>query len=132
MLPDIAAQCRAGIGQHLLRGFGKERHVCGAVAYVGEALLPKSVMKDGELLVPGEVCRSIAAENTMEDAEVLSDAFGETDIGTSGEIEIAAASVFVLQELKELAVIGQVGDVELNMRGNEGFEGGFAAQQSVG
>jgi hypothetical protein len=89
-------------------------------------------MKDGELLVPGEVCRSIAAENTMEDAEVLSDAFGETDIGPSGEVEIAAARVFVLQELKELAVVGQMRDVELNVRGNGGFEGGFAAQQSAG
>jgi len=66
------------------------------------------------------------------DAEVLSDTFGQADIRTSGEIELAAANVFLLQEVKELAVIGKVGNVKLNVRGDEGFESGFATQQSSG
>ena len=132
VLADAAAQGWAGIGEHFFGGAGEERHVCSAVADVGKALLSEPVMKDGKLLVSGEVCCAIAAENAMEDGEVLSYAFGETDIGAGGEVEIATASVFLLQELKELAVVGQVGDVELNVRGNEGLEGGFAAQQSTG
>jgi hypothetical protein len=63
---------------------------------------------------------------------VLSDAFGEADVGAGGEVEFAATSVFLLQEVKELAVVGQVGSVERNVRCNEGFESGFAAQQSSG
>ena len=42
-------------------------------------------------------------------------ALSETDVGTCGEVDFAAPCVFLLQKVEELAVVGQVGDVECDM-----------------
>lgn len=128
---DSAAQGGAGIGQHLFSGVGEERQIGCAVADVREAVISEAGMKESELLASSKVCSAVAAEYAGEYSEVISDALGKADVRSGSEVELAAASVFLLEEVKNLAVVGQVGDVELNVRGDEGFESGFTVQQGA-
>lgn len=78
-----------------------------------------------------EIRVSVAAKNGTEDAEMMSYALAEAYVSSRCETELATASPLLLKKLKELAVIGQVGDVEFDVRGDECLESCFAAQQSA-
>ena len=80
----------------------------------------------------GEICYAIAAQDATEDTEMLRYALSKTDIGTGGEVKLASPGAFLLQEVEERAVVGQVGYVEFNVGSDERLEGGFAVDQRAG
>ena len=53
-------------------------------------------------------------------------------VGGGGEVDGTAGGVLLLKILKEFAVIGEVGDVELNGVGEVALEGGFALKEPAG
>jgi hypothetical protein len=60
---------------------------------------------------------------------MVGDAAGKMDVGAGSEINVTAAGVLLLEVFEELAVIGQMCDVERDRLGNKFFEGGFAADE---
>jgi hypothetical protein len=132
LFANPAAKGSARIGQHLLRGAFEQGKVGKAIPDVGKAVPAEPALKQGELLVSCEVCDFVAAQDTFEQSEMVSYALGKADIRTRGEVEFAAAGALLLQELKDLAVIRKVGNVELNMRADKSFERSLALQQYGG
>lgn len=128
---DSAAQRGRGVGQHRFRGGGEQRHIRGFVANVRESAFAELVLETGELSVSGEIRVSVAAKNRTEDAEMMSDALAEAYVRSRCKTELATAGPLLLKKVEELAVVGQVGDVEFDVRGDECFESCFAAQQSA-
>lgn len=72
---------------------------------------------------------AVGGEDAGEEAEVIGDASGGVVIGGGGEIDGAAGGLLLLEVLEELAVVGQVGDVELNGGGDLALEGSFAFEE---
>jgi hypothetical protein len=132
VLSDPAAQSGARICQHSLRGTGEQRQIGGAVADVGKTILSKTAVKDREFLMPSEVCRAIAGQDTGENAKMLSYAFGETHVCAGGEVKLASADAFVLKEVEKAAVVREMNDVEFNMCSDKSFEAGFSVKQGSG
>ena len=56
----------------------------------------------------------------------------KTDVRTCYEIESTAAGALLVKKLQQDAVVGQMRDVERDMRGDESLEGGLAVQQASG
>jgi hypothetical protein len=63
---------------------------------------------------------------------VVGDTLGEDGAGSGGEVEGAAGGVLLLKILEELAVVGEMGYVELDGVGDVLFEGGFALGEPAG
>ena len=59
-------------------------------------------------------------------------AVGGVGIGGGGEVDGAADGVLLLKILKEFAVVGEVGYVQLHDGGEVAFEGGFALEEPAG
>src|SRR6185369_5537514 len=57
---DTAAQCRAGVCQHFLRGAGEEGKICSAVSDVGKAVPTELVLEQRELFMSSEICDAVA------------------------------------------------------------------------
>ncbi len=84
----------------------------------------------GEFFAAGEVGRAVAAEHIGKYAEMRGYAAGDTYICTGGEIDRPAFAALLAQILEQLAVIGQVLDVECDVVGDEGLECGLALQDA--
>jgi hypothetical protein len=63
---------------------------------------------------------------------VRGDAVGGVGVGGGGEVDWAAGRALLLEILEEFAVVGEVGNVELNCLGEVAFEGGFALGEPAG
>ena len=63
---------------------------------------------------------------------MVGDAVGGVGVGGGGEVDGAAGGVLLLKILKEFAVVGEVGDVELDGGGEVALEGGFALEEPAG
>ncbi len=63
---------------------------------------------------------------------MVGDALGEGGVGGGGEIDGAAGGVLLLKILKEFAVVGEMGDVELDGGGEVAFEGGLSLEEPAG
>ena len=75
---------------------------------------PKRWTEGGELVLAGEIESAVGGEDAGEDAEMVGDAVGGVGVGGGGEVDGAARGALLLKILKEFAVVGQMGDVELN------------------
>ncbi len=75
---------------------------------------------------------AVGGEDAGEEAEMGGDAVGGGGVGGGGEVDGAAGGVLLLKILKEFAVVGEVGDVELNGIGEMALEGGFALEEPAG
>jgi len=85
-------------------------------------------LQHSELFVTGEIGAIAASNDGAEDAEMAGYTLGEVNVGPGGENQLTTPCAFLWKEVKELPVIGQVGDVEFHARGDEGFELRFATQ----
>ena len=75
---------------------------------------------------------AVGGEDAGEEAEMGGDAVGGVGVGGGGEVDGAAGGVLLLKILEEFAVVGEVGDVELDGGGEVAFEGGFALGEPAG
>ena len=82
---------------------------------------PKLGAEGGELVFAGEVELAVGGEDAGEEAEVVGDAPGGGGVGGGGEVDGAAGGVLLLEILEELAVVGEVDDVELDGGGKMAF-----------
>jgi len=80
----------------------------------------------------GEIVGAVGGEDSGEQPEVVGDALGEDGVGGGGEVDGAAGSVLLLKILKEFAVIGEVGDVQIDGGGEVPFEGCLALEEPAG
>jgi hypothetical protein len=69
---------------------------------------------------------AVGGEDAGEEAEVVCDTVGGIGIGGGGEVEGAAGGALLLKVLQELAIVGEMGDIELDGIGQVTFESGFA------
>ena len=99
------------------------------VADVGE-VVAEAGLEGGELVFAGEVELAVGGEDAGEEAEVGGDAVGGVGVGGGGEVEGAAGGALLLKILKEFAVVGEMGDVELDGVGEVAFKGGFALERA--
>ena len=113
------AEAAGGIGDHGLLAALEQGEVGQGVADVAE-VVAEAGPEGGEFVVAGEVELAVGGEDSGEEAEVVGDALGEGGIGGGGEVDGAAGGVLLLKKLKKFAVIGQVGDVELDGGGDDG------------
>ena len=60
---------------------------------------------------------------------MVGDAVGEDGVGGGGEVNGPAGGFFLLEVLEELAVVGEVGDIELDGGGEVAFEGSFSLNE---
>ena len=60
------------------------------------------------------------------------DTLGSVRVGCGGEIDRAAGSSLLLEELEEFAVVGQVSDIEPDGSSDVLFQGGFALKKPGG
>ena len=72
---------------------------------------------------------AVGGEDAGEEAEVGRDAVSGAGVGGGGEVEGTAGGALLLKILKEFAVVGEVGDVELDGAGEVALEGGFALEE---
>ena len=84
------------------------------------------------MFLPARLSCAVGGEDAGEEAEVVGDAVGGVGVGGGGEVDGAAGGVLLLKILKEFAVIGEMGDVELDGGGEMAFEGGFALEEPAG
>ena len=119
------AEARGGVRDHGFLAVLEEREVREGVADVGE-VVAEAGLEGGELILAGEVDLAVGGEDTGEEAEVIGDAVGGVGVGGGGEIDGAAGGALLLKILKEFAVVGQMGDVELDGIGQMTFKGCFA------
>jgi len=124
---ESGAEAAGGVGDHGLFAVLKEREVGGGVADVGEVVAELGA-KGSELVLAGEVELAVGSEDAGEEAEMICDATGGVGVGGGGEVDGAACGVLLLKILKELAVVGEVGYVELDGSGKMTFESGFALE----
>ena len=75
---------------------------------------------------------SIAGEDTAEEMQVICNAACQDGICAGCEIDGAAGGVLALEVVEERGVPGQMGNVEVNVRGYIGLECGFALAQHSG
>ena len=85
-----------------------------------------------QLVCSGEVQGAIGGDDSGEEAEVIGDSLGEDRIGRRGEIDGATGGVLLLKILKDLAVIGEMGDVEVDGGGEVALECGLALEEPTG
>ena len=130
-LAEGGAEAGGGVGDHGLLAVLEEREVGERVADVGE-VVAEAGLEGGELVVAGEVELAVGGEDAGEEAEVVGDAVGGVGIGGGGEVDGAAGGVLLLKILKKFAVVGEMGDVELDGSGEVAFEGGFALGEPAG
>ena len=120
-----------GVGDHGLLTVLEEREVGEGVADVGE-VVAEAGLEGGELVFAGEVELAVGGEDAGEEAEVVGDAVGGVGVGGGGEVDGTAGGALLLKILKEFAVVGEVGDVEVDGVGKMAFEGGFALEEPAG
>ena len=123
------AEAGGGVGDHGLLAVLKEREVGEGVADVGE-VVAEAGLEGGEFVFAGEVELAVGGEDAGEDAEVGGDAVGGVGVGGGGEVDWAAGGALLFKILEEFAVVGEVGDVELNGVGEVALEGGFALERA--
>jgi hypothetical protein len=110
---------------------GEEGEIGQGVADIGE-VVAELFAEGGQLILSGEVDISVGGEDAGEEAEMVRDAMGEDGVGGCGEVDRATGRLFLLEELEHLAVVGKVGDVELDGCGEVAFEGRFALGEPAG
>jgi hypothetical protein len=125
------AEAWAGVGDHGLAGVLEEREVGEGVADVGE-VVAEAGLEGGEFVFAGKVEGTVGGEDASEEAEVGGDAVGGVGVGGGGEVDWAPGGALLFKILKEFAVIGEVGDVELDGVGEMAFEGGLALEEPAG
>ena len=122
-----------GIGHHGLMAVLEEGEVGQGVADVGEGVgIAKLVAEGCQLIVSSEVHGAIGGDNSGEETEVVGDSLGENRIGGCGEIDGAASGVLLFKILKNLAVIGEMGNVEGDGGGEVALECGLALEKPTG
>jgi hypothetical protein len=103
----------------------EKREVGEGVADVGEVVA--EVLAEGfEFFVSGQVENAVGGEDAGEEAQVVGDAVRDAGVGGGGEVEGTAGSLLLLKVLEELAVVGEMGYVELDCVGDVVLESGFA------
>ena len=60
------------------------------------------------------------------------DAVGGVGVGCGGEVDWAAGRALLLKVLEEFAVVGEVGDVEVDGLGEVLLEGGLSLEEPAG
>ena len=60
------------------------------------------------------------------------DAVGSVGIGGGSEVDGAASRALLLQVLEKLAIVGEMGDIELDGRGDMALERGLALEEPAG
>ena len=101
------------------------------VADVGEVVAEVG-LEGGELVLSGEVELAVGGEDAGEEAEMVGDAVGGVGVGGGGEVDGAAGGALLLKILEEFAVVGEMGDVELDGLGEVVLEGGFTLEEPAG
>jgi hypothetical protein len=109
----------------------EEREVGSGVADIGE-VVAKAGLEGGEFIFAGEVVLAVGGEDAGEEAEIVGDAVGGAGIGCCGKVDGAASGALLLKILKEFAVVGEMGDVELDGIGEMTLEGSFALKEPAG
>ena len=122
---------RGWVGDHGLPAVLEQGEVGEGVADVGEVVAELG-LEGGKLVFAGEVEVTVGGEDAGEDAEVVGDAVGGVGVGGGGEVDRAAGGALLLKILKEFAIVGEVGDVELDGVGQVVFESGFALEEPAG
>ena len=130
-LRRAARRAGGGVGDHGLLAVLEEREVGQRVADVGE-VVAEAGLEGGEFVFAGEVELAVGGEDAGEEAEMGGDAVGGVGVGGGGEVDGAAGGALLLKVLEEFAVVGEVGDVELDGVGEMAFEGGFALDEPAG
>gem|GEM_PF-6682022 len=80
----------------------------------------------------GEVDGAFGGENSGEEAEMVCDALGDGGVGGCGEVDGATGGVLLLKVLEQFAVVGEMGDVELDGVGDVAFKRGFTLHEPAG
>ena len=130
-LAESSTEAWGGIGHHGILAVLEEREVRARVADVGE-VIAKLRAEGGELIFASEVELAVGGEDAGEEAEVVGDAVGDVGVGRCGEVDGAACSVLLLKILKEFAIIGKMGYVDLDDSSEVALEGGFALEEPAG
>jgi hypothetical protein len=125
------AEAGSGVGDHRLLTVLEEREVGCGVADVGE-VVAKAGLEGGEFIFAGEVVLAVGGEDAGEEAEMVGDAVGGAGIGGGGQVDGAAGGALLLKILKEFAIVGEMGDVELDGIGEMTLEGSFALKEPAG
>ena len=127
---QFPAQAQARIGHQRLGRALKQRQIGRIVAYVIELARAKAAAQSVELAVAGQVDGAVAAQYAGEDAQMLSHAPRQPRIGARGQVKRASTRAFLRQEGEQLAIIRQVGNVQLDLLRHVRLEGGFAVKQA--
>ncbi len=130
-LAESGTEAWGGVGDHGLLAVLEEGEVGGGVADIGEVVAELGA-EGGELVFAGEVELAVGGEDAGEEAQVVRDAVGGVGVGCGGKVDGAAEGVLLLKILKEFAVVGEVGYVQLYGVGEVAFEGGFALEEPAG
>ncbi len=129
---ELRLKREAGVGEHRLSGMLEERYVRGSIADVVKPHFGEAAAEAFEFIVSGKVGRSVTGQDFLEDAQVLGDAVGESRVGTSGEVQLAAIGVLFAEVIEQRPVVGQVGRIELDLRADLGFQRGLSSAQPEG
>jgi len=128
---EAGEEARGRIGDHGLLAMLEDGQVRRGVTDVGE-VVAKVGLEGGELVFACEVELAVGGENAGEETEMGGDAVGGVGVGGGGEVDRAAGGALLLKILKEFAIVGEVGDVELDGVGQVVFESSFALEEPAG
>src|SRR5580658_5879525 len=71
----------------------------------------------------------VAGKDFFENAQMVCDTLGQSGVGASSEIQLAAFAALLFQILKQFAVIGEMRRIQLDLRRDTPFKRGLAAHQ---
>ena len=76
-----------------------------------------------------QVERSIGGEDAGKEFEMIGDAMGKSRIGGGSQVDGSPGGLLLLEILEEFAVVGKVGDIELDGIGDMALESSFSLSQ---
>ena len=126
---EQALQSEIGIGNHGFTGMAEQGKIGARVADVVKAVLRKTLLEALKLVVPGEVRGSVAGQHLFEDAEVSGDTASEAAVRSGRQVKLAAEAVLFREVFEQLAVVGKVRRIQLNLRAHAGFQARLSALQ---
>ena len=123
-------QAQAGIGHHDFSRVGQHGQIGRGVADIAVLAAAELAAHAIQLVGSRQVDLAVAAQNAGKDTEMRGDPLGQPHVRSGYEIECTATRAFFVKILQQGAVVGQMRDVERDMRGDEFLEGSLAVQQA--